>query len=225
MITPQERVDDCLAMLQGGATLEECGQKWGITRERVRQILLKEAGVVAGEIRTARMTRLRAMMGPRLCPYCKKPYQTNDGHFSRGNHRFSARQENRTPAHIAEDANIAADYDAGLTYDAIVAKYDVDNPRITRALRWNGLEPDRRIAQRKLRTRRQQYARWDAIVTDWQTETLLNEEIAAKHEVSSALVGLILRKRGLNLTRGDAQRRIARIRRYQRRQAQKIARE
>jgi len=218
MITPQDRVDDCIAMLQGGATLEECGQKWGITRERVRQILLKEASVVAGEIRTARMTRLRAMMGPRLCPYCKKPYQTNDGHFSRGNHRLSVRQENRTPAHIAEDASIAADYDAGLTYDAIVAKYDVDGPRITRALRWNGLEPNRKVAKRRLRTRRQQYARWDAVIADWQTETMMNEEIAAKHNISGSMIGLILQSRGLTQSRGDAQRRLARIRRYQLRQ-------
>jgi len=203
----EARLEDWLEMSAAGATLQEMGDKYGITRERVRQCLLK-VGVVHGEIKEARRLRLAAL--PITCHICGKQYQRGERHYVAGAHRNMIFR--RSAKQIERDAGIAADYDQGMLLRDIVAKYKTSATMVTRALAWAGMKPNRHPTAARLPTIEASIARYEAIAADYDREELLNEQIAEKHGVTTSLVGIALRRLHVPaLTRSEALRRRARI--------------
>ena len=189
----EQRLDDLLDLQAMGWTLEQMGAKYGITRERVRQILDK-AGSSQMEVRAARMARLRAI--PRTCRYCGKQYMANDNHFAKGTH-VGVLMYPKNPQKVAEDKQIVADYDAGMKTLEICKKWGCNPHRISRALFYAGREPSRQTAGKVMKTRQASAERMMAIVRDYLAGELLNHEIATKHGVSPGMIQIALRFAGV----------------------------
>ena len=59
------------ALFKGGLTLQEVGDKYGLTRERIRQVYIKKTGV---NIKNVREIQQELQYGKSNCEYCGKEY-------------------------------------------------------------------------------------------------------------------------------------------------------
>lgn len=205
------RLDDWIKMAVEGYNLQQMGDKYGVTRERVRQCLAK-VQINTVSIRAAQKIRLAAT--PITCPYCGKQYLRHEKHWTKGAHRNMVFA--RSPAQMARDAEMVADYNEGMLVRDIMAKHNTSATMLTRALSWAGQKPDRKKHDSRLPTIDQSIERYEAIAADYRSETLLNEQIAEKYGVSYSLVNLALKRLHAPIpTRSEALRRRARILRKQ----------
>lgn len=190
---PDARLDDLVGLITAGETLEAAGQKYGITRERVRQ-LLRTVGIEASKVRQARYDRIAAI--PLTCRFCGKEYLAADktSHFARGNHRFMVRQ--RSPEQIVQDRAIIVDYEAGMLTRDILAKHKVAATRITRAFEWEGKPMPNRVRSNMLPTRAESQVRMMAMARDYAAGQT-SRVIARKYDVSPGMVTIACKFAGV----------------------------
>lgn len=202
-------------MIQQGATLEQLGEVFGLTRERVRQILVKanrEMPIVGRAER--RRSALEAYQNAEMvCSSCGETFIRKDvrTHYRKGTHRWKRNLHKRKPEEIARDAAIVADYDAGMVVNQIMEKHDLPAPTyIYRALKWNGRTNNRRAtARRRNKEAVAQLKQW--VVEEWRRDEMLTSEIADKFSISTAWVDLILDEARAKGTRADTIKRRTRI--------------
>lgn len=187
-----------------GLTLEQAGQRLGITRERVRQIVVKRFGIIPGPLRKARAAaRMEAERNkPSICSFCGAEYKR--GHKEWTEHYRSAHPHAKIKPENAEKyLAMVADYDAGLKQREIMAKWNCRPTLVYRALAYVGREHSRRNSSR-LPSRAASLARKKAIIADLKTKTMFSREIAEKHGVSDALVRMIGKEHGVGMSISEA---------------------
>lgn len=205
----EARLDDWLEMAAAGFTLEQMGRKYGVTRQRVAQIL-HGAGVNLHDAKAARRVAAKQAYDNTQvsCPFCGGTYLQKDKshHFRGGTHKFKRFQSRRPAAEVARDSEITSRYEQGQKVLSIAKEFNIALPMVYRALRWNGVEPHRRAtARHRTREGSAQLKQW--IIEVWRADTLLIQEIAEKFGVSDGWVAMILKGSGLGQTRTEAQRR------------------
>ncbi len=140
----------------GGETLEAIGQAFGVTRERVRQILRRTGCPSLG----MRPEHCRSVVTPeveaeivRLGQAGHTPGEIKAALGLSANNVFQYLTRHgikaprtikpRAPGTVAKAHAIAADYQAGLKTSEIAEKYGTQQPSIYRLLRIAGVEPTR----------------------------------------------------------------------------------
>lgn len=178
-------------------TLEEVGQRLGISRERVRQISKRHIGISTRALRTAETAAKRAQWPH--CRICDEEYPK--GHAARAAHYRAVHPNAKvTPEAREKYLAVVADYDAGMKNDEIMAKYACSASLIYRALKYLGRTHDR-VQTGRAGTLAESYARHDAIAADLASTGLTNLAIAEKYGVSDSLVHQINQKRHIRTRR------------------------
>lgn len=184
-------------------TYAEIGERYGITRERARQVLAQ----------TFDKEELHALVLARTdhpthttCDRCGEQYEIGKGreHWAPGRHlgaRFGMFSD------LAKWRAIADDYaDPTIKVSAIKAKWDIDASTLGRIHRHFSIPLRRPDVGRKTKTNAEALARKDAIAADVAAAALTRQEIADRHGCSERWVSIIAKQRGLSLTRSDAMR-------------------
>lgn len=130
-----EKIAAAIAMYEAGATLEQIGAHYGVTRERVRQWFAK---VGKGDLAQQRFAAHREARSRRTCARCGQVYEAARWaeHFARGTHKELRAGSKMDPARWD---GVAADYAAGMKVSAISAKWDMEITSIMRTVRAHGI--------------------------------------------------------------------------------------
>ena len=180
-----------------GLTYDQVGQKFGVTRQRVHQLVVREGF----SIKDVRQAEKEAWLDEEvMCSRCHQLIRRRDKgeHSRKGNH---ARMKLRPASQMARDLELVADYDSGMKVKDIMAKHHVSATTITHALWWMERVPDRR-PRKRLPSLPAAWIRKADILADYQAEELTLREIAAKHDCSPAWVELIAHQAGVTGARG-----------------------
>jgi len=139
-----------------GDTLDAIGKDYGLTRERVRQIL-RQYGVESLGLRQRPETiQARAQIeelatqGMPVRDIAAKVGVSEPGvyqHLSRCGIKASKAPKPRKPEYIARDAQIAADYQAGIKVRDLCAKYGIQPPAIYHALNRQNVSVGRKLGR------------------------------------------------------------------------------
>lgn len=147
-----------LARFEGGETLQQIGDDFGITRERVRQIVKKEGGKARGKgnrrrtvpvwskLDTVRRLAADGLSIPEIAAAIGDSGQNIRNACLKSGITVSRGKRKITPAVVERAFDIAADYKAGISGSKIARKYGIPAPTIYRFLRVAGVNPDRREA-------------------------------------------------------------------------------
>ncbi len=189
-----ERTAEILRLRQEFWTYDQIGKKFGVSRERVRQIL-KESGAdnhALVEARLNAVAKVRQPKPPSICKFCGEDYT---GENWRDHQRRLKHNPNPNADLYAErDRQVAADYAAGMKVVDIQTKYGIDPGSVSRARQRHGL-PQRRPGN-FLHSKPEIQARKAAIIADIRAG-MKQADIAAKYEVSDTLVSLFGKAEGL----------------------------
>lgn len=180
-------------------TLETIGDYFGITRERVRQVLKKDHGLKSGA--GFQMVRLRTEMRHATdpAPTCKKcgapkPTSAQAWKAHRATHvaQYGSRM---TPEQNVVRRQIADEYVAGVLTQDIMDRYHISGPTLTQ-IRIQFDVPSRYPNMGRKLNAPEAAARKQAIIADARAKTP-RKDIAAKHGCSPSLVYLFAKEAGL----------------------------
>lgn len=184
-LLPQERAVRNAALVALGKTgdyqLRELAELFDISYQRAGQILARE-GVILSAIRAPRLKKNQILP----CPACGKLVRRGErrAHWVRGAHNLT--RLGMYNLYPGRSAAIAADYEAGMKWGAICAKYGVKQPTIRLALIEQGI-PLRRLGNHMAPTREETVARELRIVADLD-HGFTPRETAVRQGVSDSLV-------------------------------------
>jgi DNA invertase Pin-like site-specific DNA recombinase len=143
-------------MYRAGRTLQEIGDEFGVTRERVRQLLRKAGVPTLGwrpEVVRKTVTPLleakivllgkRGLTVPDIAQQTGLPRQSVRTYLAANDVKVPRAKLQRRPQTIEKAFSIAADYRAGLKVAEIAVKHGVDAPHIFRLIRIAGVKPAR----------------------------------------------------------------------------------
>lgn len=173
-----------IELMEDGGTLRSVGEEFGITRERVRQILVKVGY-------TNRYNWVKSKK-PRTCPLCGDTYIG----VTFQQHARDAAHSGHPVAYARYEA-IGADYRAGMLLKDLMEKYHCKQPTIYRAVRRLHL-PTRRpqTAHRSYMTKTD----WNDILT--LSETMTDAEIGKRYGVSNTRISQIRHGAGMRKAAG-----------------------
>jgi hypothetical protein len=132
--TWDSRLSDILDGLQQGRSLEDIGSEYGVSRQRVLQII-KRAGV--DSVYALKDKRGRK---PEICKVCsgEYPYGRYRDHIAEAGHRYMHMTGGRSHDHAA----VIADYKSGMRGREIGQKYGFAPEYTYRILSIYGIKPD-----------------------------------------------------------------------------------
>lgn len=131
--TPREV--EMIGMRLGGKTLEEIGEHYGITRERVRQLLMRNGIDTTNAVYTL------------TCEYCRKPFKAlgNIAHFcrpecERNYKNDKEREKARSEGVPARDEMLSARKEEALLYIRRTYLKTGESPTVADIARWCKIE-------------------------------------------------------------------------------------
>lgn len=124
---PEGRVEEVVSLYRSGLTYQAIGQRYGVSRERVRQWIAK---AVIGSLAKERFAARAQARLFRRCSRCGVEYEIarKAEHFIRGAHVDPERWK-----------GWAADYAAGMRLADIMSKWDSDATSIMRSVHAHGI--------------------------------------------------------------------------------------
>jgi transposase len=184
-------------------TYEQIGEKYGVSRERVRQILVA-TGVDTKELLHRKSLATGAAYQPRTCAICGNPLplraeldagtgESWSSHVNRLHHRLMNLGKRSTPEENAKRAAIVVDYLAGMREKDIRAKYGVTATTVTYALLQSGLTRNRSDRPKRMATLAESRARAALMVADVRSG-MTQTAVARKYGVSDSRVSQAIKK-------------------------------
>jgi uncharacterized protein (DUF433 family) len=189
-----ERGEQWERRYRNGETLEAIGNDYGVSRERVRQVLVKMGVDTKAIIRERAERRVAERPTERLCHLgCGQmlPLDGQRGEMFSKETWYAHRRANHPwikPADAAKHEAVVADYDTGMKQKDLTAKYHCAPSLVYRALRYAGRGPSKRPTASRLPKIAQSKERQEAIAADLRETDLTLDAIAARHHVSHALI-------------------------------------
>lgn len=193
------------AMYQGGKTLQQIGDKFGVSRERVRQILRKAGVPTEGHRPEHRRSSVAWRKEAEVVALARRGNPLSDIAIAVGDCPMNVRtvlkhygikvpRKRRGPKPETVEAAwaVAADYRAGMKGPEIAEKHGIAQPQIYRLIAMVGVKPRRHKALDK-----------DAAIRAYKAGGTL-KQIAEDHGCSTPTIRRIIDKAGCLRSKGQA---------------------